>query len=77
MCYMMSPQGFLNDSAGHWVPHLMFYVPLTDPKSWGADLPGSPVLLNPQFQGAPEPITEFMIPVLTWSDGTPAPTDKH
>ena len=21
MCYMMSPQGFLNDSAGHWVPH--------------------------------------------------------
>jgi hypothetical protein len=77
MCYMMSKQGFLNDSAGHWVPHLMFYVPLTDPKSWGADLPGSPVLLNPQFQGAPEPITEYMIPVLTWSDGTPAPTDNH
>src|SRR5580704_11062437 len=34
MSYMMSPQGFLNDSAGHWVPHLMFYIPLTDPKSW-------------------------------------------
>jgi len=77
MCYMLSKQGYLNDSAGHWVPHLMFYVPLTDPKSWGADLPGSPVLLNPQFQGAPEPITEFMIPVLTWSDGTPAPADAH
>src|SRR5579859_7457714 len=77
MCYMLSKQGYLNDSAGHWVPHLMFYVPLTDPKSWGADLPGSPVMLNPQFQGAPEPITEFMIPVLTWSDGTPAPTDTH
>jgi hypothetical protein len=76
MCYMMSKQGYLNDSAGHWVPHLMFYVPLTDPKSWGADLPGSPVLLNPQFQGAPEPITEYMIPVLTWSDGTPAPTAR-
>ncbi len=73
MCYMMSTQGYLNDSAGHWVPHLMFYVPLTDPKSWGADLPGSPVLLNPQFRGAPEPITEFMIPVATWSDGTAAP----
>ena len=40
MCYMMSPQGYLNDDAGHWLPHLMFYVPLTDPKSWGADLPG-------------------------------------
>src|ERR1700722_17818707 len=46
MCYMMSSQSYLNDSAGHWVPHLMFYVPLTDPKSWGADLPGSPVMLN-------------------------------
>jgi len=77
MCYMMSKQGYLNDSAGHWVPHLMFYVPLTDPKSWGADLPGSPVLLNPQFQGAPEPITEYMIPVSKWSDGTAAPTDGH
>jgi hypothetical protein len=72
MCYMMSKQGYLNDSARHWVPHLMFYVPLADPKSWGADLPGSPVMLNPQFQGAPEPITEFMIPVPSWSDGTAA-----
>jgi hypothetical protein len=72
MCYMMSKQGYLNDSAGHWLPHLMFYVPLTDPKSWGADLAGSPVMLNPQFQGAPEPITEFMIPVSNWSDGTAA-----
>ena len=45
----------------------------TDPKSWGADLPGTPVMLNPQFSGAPEPITEFMIPVSTWSDGTAAP----
>ena len=77
MCYMMSSQGYLNDSAGHWVPHLMFYIPLTDPKVWGADLPGSPVMLNPQFQGAPEPITEFMIPVHNWSDGTVAPTDAH
>ena len=51
MSYMMSPQGYLNDEAGHWVPHLMFYVPLTDPKSWGADLPGTPVMMNPQFQG--------------------------
>jgi hypothetical protein len=77
MCYMMSTEGYLNDSAGHWVPHLMFYVPLTDPKSWGADLPGSPVMLNPQFQGAPEPITEFMIPVPTWSDGTAAPKEAQ
>ncbi|MGA7931423.1 MAG: hypothetical protein WCA20_36195 [Candidatus Sulfotelmatobacter sp.] len=77
MSYMMSRQGRLNDSAGHWVPHLMFYVPLTDAMTWGAGVPGSPVLLNPHFNGAPEPVTEFMIPVSEWSDGTPASTDHH
>jgi len=77
MSYMMSTQGYLNDSAGHWVPHLMFYVPLTDPKWWGADLPGTPVMLNTQFAGAPEPITEYMIPVPTWSDGTAAPKEAQ
>jgi hypothetical protein len=76
MSYMMSPQGYLNDEAGHWVPHLMFYVPLTDPKSWGADLSGTPVMMNPQFQGL-EPITEYMIPVFTWSDGTAAPKEAQ
>jgi hypothetical protein len=73
MCYMMSRQGYLNDALGHYVPHLMFYFPLTDKSSWGADLPDSPVTLNPQFQGGPEPITEFVIPVSKWSDGTVAP----
>lgn len=72
MSYMMSKQGYLGDGVGHWRSHLMFYVPLTNPASWGADLPGSPVLLNPQFRGAPEPLTEFMIPVSVWSDGTPS-----
>ena len=73
MCYMMSRAGYLNDTLGHHVPHLMFYFPLTDKSSWGADLPDSPVTLNPQFQGGPEPITEFVIPVGKWSDGTAAP----
>jgi hypothetical protein len=77
MSYMMSRQGYLNDSAGHWVPHLMFYIPQADSMTWGADVTGSPVLLNPQFNGHPEPITEFMIPVAEWSDGTPAPTHDH
>ena len=77
MSFMMSPQGYLNDQAGHWLPHLMFYIPLTDSKSVGADLTGSPVILNPQFNGAPEPITEFMVPVSTWSDGTAAPRRDH
>jgi len=73
MCYMMSRAGYLNDGVGHYVPHLMFYFPLTDKSSWGADLPDSPVTLNPQFRDGPEPITEFVIPVGKWSDGTAAP----
>jgi hypothetical protein len=75
MSYMMSRQGYLNDSGGPWVPHLMFYVPHTDGMTWGADLPHSPVMLTPQFQGAPEPVSVFMVPVLNWSDGAAAPTD--
>src|ERR1041385_5389412 len=77
MTYMMSKQGRLNDRAGHWVPHLMFYVPVTDKMTWGADMDGSPVLINPHFNGAPEPVTEFMVPVSEWSDGTAASTDHH
>jgi len=77
MTYMMSKQGRLSDTAGHWVPHLMFYVPVTDAVTWGAGAPGSPVLVNPQFTGAPEPVTEFMVPVSEWSDGTPADMDGH
>ena len=73
MCYMMSRASYLSDAVGHYVPHLMFYFPLTDKSSWGADLPDSPVTLNPQFQGGPEPITEFVISVGKWSDGTVAP----
>jgi len=73
MCYMMSRAGYLNDALGHFVPHLMFYFPLIDKSSWGADLPDSPVTLNPQFRDGPEPITEFVIPVGKWSDGTAAP----
>jgi len=70
MCYMMSKLQFLGDQGGHWAPHLMFYVPQTEPAAWGSDLPGSPVLHLPQFQGRPEPITVFMVPVRKWSDGT-------
>jgi Putative zinc-finger len=73
MSYMMSRAGYLNDALGHYVPHLMFYFPLTDKSSWGADLPDSPVTLNPQFRDGPEPITEFVIAVGKWSDGTAAP----
>jgi hypothetical protein len=69
MCYMMSKQGYLGDSAGHWHPHLMFFVPLTDSIAWGADLPGSPIIGMKDVQGR---LTVFLIPVGHWSDGTDA-----
>jgi hypothetical protein len=70
MSYMMSKLSVLGDSIGHWTPHVMFYVAKTDGASWGADLPGSPVMLNPVFQGSLEPASVLMVPVRKWSDGT-------
>lgn len=68
MSYMLSKDGYLGDSVGHWHPHLMFFVPLTDSKSWGASLPGSPII---ESDDAPERLTIFLVPVRRWSDGTP------
>jgi hypothetical protein len=73
MTYMMSKQQNLNDDAHGWVPHLMFYFRRADGANWGADLPGAPPMLNPQFQDSPEAISVIMVPVTHWSDGTPAP----
>src|SRR6266849_5163101 len=75
MCYMMSKQGYLSDRGGHWHPHLMFFVPLTEPASWGAGLPGSPVVVA--FTDTPERHALFLIPVAKWSDGTAASMDEH
>jgi len=72
MSYMMSKEAYLTDRDDHNVAHLMFYAPPLDGKAWGADLPKSPVMLNPQFKGA-QPIDVFVVPVGRWSDGTPAP----
>jgi hypothetical protein len=74
MCYMLSKQGYLNDSAGHWLPHLMFFLPLSDPATWGADKPDSPVMADKDTLGR---LTVFMVPVGKWSDGTPAPEHEH
>jgi hypothetical protein len=74
MSYMMSKEQYLSDDGHHnWISHLMFYSPLMDGSVWGADLPNSPVMLNPQFHGDPEPIDVFMVPAGCWSDGTPDP----
>ncbi len=67
MSYMMSKQAYLGDAAGHWHPHLMFFAPETNAASWGADLPGSPILT---FGYSQDRMTVFLIPVGKWSDGT-------
>ena len=70
MCFMMSRTGYLNDGAGHWHPHLMFFSH-EDAAVWGANLPGSPVLA---ITDDLDHVTTFLVPVHHWSDGT---VDDH
>jgi len=74
MCYMLSKQGYLNDTVGHWHPHLMFFIPQTDAKTWGANLPGSPLIADEQ---ATDRLTIFMVTVAEWSDGTADSHEQH
>lgn len=71
LCFMMSKQGYVSDAAGHWHPHLMFFVAHADEVAWGAGLEGSPIF---SAQGDPEPVTTFFVLVPKWSDGTSAVT---
>jgi hypothetical protein len=73
MCYMLSKQQYLNDRGKSWHPHLMFLVQGDAAKSWGADLPGSPVIAADDPE---ERVTIFMVVVGKWSDGTPPPETK-
>lgn len=66
MSYMLSKQSY-NDRNGNWHPHLMIFLPLTDPLEWGAGRKGSQVLA---FQDPEEQLTVILIPVGQWSDGT-------
>jgi hypothetical protein len=70
MCYMMSKEQYLNDDGKSWRPHLMFYFPGDVTKSWGANLPGSPVRA---VMDAEARATVLMVLVHGWSDGTVAP----
>jgi hypothetical protein len=67
MCYMLSKQGYGGDTTPHWPPHLMFFYSDTDPAIWGANLPGSPVT---GMSDPVEHLTQFVIQVQHWSDGT-------
>ena len=77
MSFMMSKDGYLSDSAGHWRSHLMFYIPGTDMSSWGANLPGSPVAVDDEHRKIPEQQVIFLVPVSHWSDGSSAPVAGH
>ena len=68
--YMLSKGTWFNPSEGPWRPHLMFYVPETNPKTWGAGLPKSPMIGN-EFPD--EHLTIFLVPVPRWSDGSLSP----
>ena len=74
MCYMMSKQQYLNDEGMNWHPHLMFFVPGDAAKSWGADLPGSPVIAANDPE---ERATIMMVVVGKWSDGTSTAHATH
>jgi len=74
MCYMMSKQQYLNDQAASWHPHLMFLVSGDAAKSWGADLPGSPIIAAADPE---ERTTILMVWVGNWSDRSPAPAMEH
>jgi hypothetical protein len=72
MCYMMSKQQYFGRKYKNADPHLMFWFPKTDDMFWGAGISGSPVYVH---QYSPQPITEFIISVSKWSDGTAAPAE--
>jgi hypothetical protein len=70
MCYMMSKQQYLSDRDTCWHPHLMFFVPRTAAETWGANLPGTPIVAG---EVPEDRLTIFLVPVGHWSDGTVAP----
>jgi hypothetical protein len=67
MCYMMSKDGYGGDAAPHWPSHLMFFYSDFDPASWGANVPGSPIIA---VADPLEHMTQFVITTPRWSDGT-------
>ena len=75
--FMLSKQGYVSDeSAGPWLPHVMFFVPHGQSAAWGAGVEGSPIL---GADGSPFEPTVLFIPVRRWSDGSagPAPAEHR
>jgi hypothetical protein len=74
MGYMMSKDQHLSDTDGHWHPHLMFFQPHAALSTWGANLPGSPVLGQ---EGDEHETTILFVPLAKWSDGTAVSMDTR
>jgi hypothetical protein len=75
--FMLSKNGYVSDdAAGPWLPHVMFFVPHGDANIWAANKEGSPIIGQ---DGSAIESTVLLIPVRSWSDGSPAPppTKKH
>jgi len=71
LSFMLSKDGYISDdSAGPWLPHVMFFLPYGQAGDWAANKEGSPILgqLNGDFE-----TTVLFVPVRSWSDGSPAP----
>ncbi|MGA2890924.1 MAG: hypothetical protein ABSE51_23115 [Terracidiphilus sp.] len=74
MAYMMSKQQYLGDDGVNWHPHVMFFAAGDAAKSWGADLPDSPVMAANDPE---ERVTILFVIANKWSDGTMAPAMTH
>jgi hypothetical protein len=67
--FMLSKLGHLNHTNGPWFPHMMFFVPRDQSPNYGANVDDSPT----NSVDRPYLSTLIMVPVLQWSDGSPAP----
>lgn len=77
LSFMLSKNGYLSDeSAGPWLPHVMFFIPHGQAAAWAAGLEGSPVIGQ---ESSEIESTVLFVPVRRWSDGSPAPppTQPH
>jgi hypothetical protein len=81
MCYMMSKDAVLSAQGERNMAHIMYYVPVKDGTSWGANEKGSPLMggnywyLMPGHEAdaaALPPISVFLQATSAYSDGTPA-----
>lgn len=69
MSYMLSPDQHLGERVGHYLPHVMLYAPGARDHEWGRSglLSGWPFI--GESEGQPHALV--IIPVGTWSDGSP------